>query len=54
MNEMQWTENTELTLRDEFAIALVRGFINETGMWSEDFGKQVYALADKLMEAREQ
>jgi hypothetical protein len=47
------TENTGLTLRDQFAIALVRGFINETGMWSEDFGDQVYALADKLMKARE-
>jgi len=54
MNEMQWTETPVITLRDEFAIALVRGFINETGMWSEDFGKQVYALADKLMEARKQ
>jgi hypothetical protein len=42
----------EITLRDEFAIAIVRGFINETGMWLEDFGKQVYELADKLIEAR--
>jgi len=49
MNEI---ESSEITLRDEFAIALVRGFINETGMWSEDFGKQVYELADKLIEAR--
>jgi hypothetical protein len=52
--EHDWVEDEGLTLRDEFAIALVRGFINETGMWSEDFGKQVYALADKLMEARKQ
>ena len=42
----------EITLRDEFAIALVRGFINETGMWADDFGSHVYELADKLMEAR--
>lgn len=42
----------EITLRDEFAIAIVRGFINETGMWMEDFGEQVYILADKLIEAR--
>ena len=51
---IEWTENTGLTLRDQFAIALVRGFINETGMWAEDFGKQVYELADKLMEARDE
>lgn len=44
--------NAEITLRDEFAIAIVRGFINETGLWIEDFGEQVYKLADKLIEAR--
>jgi hypothetical protein len=49
MNEI---ENSEITLRDEFAIALVRGFINETGMWADDFGAHVYELADKLIEAR--
>ena len=45
-------ESDEINLRDEFAIALVRGFINETGMWADDFGAHVYELADKLMEAR--
>jgi hypothetical protein len=42
----------ERELRDNFALAIVRGFINETGLWMEDFGEQVYILADKLMEAR--
>lgn len=41
-----------ITLRDEFALALVRGYINEVGMWMEDFGENVYKLADKLIEAR--
>ncbi len=41
-----------ITLRDQFALALVRGYINEVGMWMEDFGDNVYKLADKLIEAR--
>ena len=45
-------EKEEITLRDEFAIALVRGFVNEVGMWSDEFGDHVYELADKLIEAR--
>lgn len=45
-------EKDEITLRDEFAIALVRGFVNEVGMWSDEFGDHVYELADKLIEAR--
>ena len=45
-------EKNEITLRDEFAIALVRGFVNEVGMWSDEFGDHVYELADKLIEAR--
>lgn len=45
-------KDEKITLRDEFALALVRGFINEVGMWVEDFGENVYKLADKLIEAR--
>ena len=45
-------DKQEITLRDKFAIALVRGFINEVGMWSDEFGDHVYELADKLIEAR--
>lgn len=51
MNEKE-IDNLQITLRDEFAIAIVRGFINETGLWMDDFGEQVYILADKLIEAR--
>jgi len=45
-------EKDVIGLRDEFAIALVRGFINEVGMWADEFGDHVYELADKLIEAR--
>ena len=47
-------EETEdkIALRDEFASALVKGFIHEVGIWSDDFGDHVYELADKLIEAR--
>ncbi len=51
MNEKE-IDSLQITLRDEFAIAIVRGFINETGLWMDDFGEQVYILADKLIEAR--
>jgi hypothetical protein len=51
MNDKEITSD-QITLRDEFAIAIVRGFINETGLWMDDFGEQVYILADKLIEAR--
>lgn len=45
-------KDEKITLRDEFAIALVKGFIHEVGIWSDDFGDHVYELADKLIEAR--
>ena len=51
MNQKE-IEQYEQELRDDFALAIVRGFINETGLWMDDFGDQVYTLADKLMEAR--